>query len=64
MYFEFAFFVGIVGDVNAGFSIWHMKNKGVQQSHASSRNSEAIDVLKVAPHTTSGRVVACDDYSF
>ena len=22
----------------------HMKNKGVQQSHASSRNSEAIDV--------------------
>ena len=42
----------------------HKKKKGVQQSHASSRNSEAIDVWKVACHPPSRRVVACDDYSF
>ena len=41
-----------------------MQNKGVRQSHASSRNSESIDVLKVARHPPSRRVVACDDYSF
>ena len=42
----------------------HKKNKGVRPSHASSRNSEAIDVWKVARHPPSRRVVACDDYSF
>ena len=42
----------------------HMKNKGVRQSHASSQNSEAIDVWKVARHPSSRCVVACDDYSF
>ena len=42
----------------------HMKNKGVQQSHASSQNSEAADVWKVARHPLSRHVVACDDYSF
>ena len=31
----------------------HIKNKGVQQSHASSRNLEAIDVWKVARHPPS-----------
>ena len=31
-----------------------MKNKGVEQSHASSRNSEAIDMQKVARHPPSG----------
>ena len=35
-----------------------MKNKGVQQSHASSRNSEAIEVWKVTCNPPSGRVVA------
>ena len=44
--------------------LWHKKNKGVRQSHASSRYSEAIDVWKVARHPPSRRVVACDDYSF
>ena len=34
-----------------------MKNKGV-------RNSEAIDVQKIARHQPSGRMVACNDYSF
>ena len=32
--------------------------------HASSQNSEAIDVRKVARHPPSRRVVAYDDYSF
>ena len=32
--------------------------------HASSQNSEAVDVRKVARHPPSRRVVACDDYSF
>ena len=30
-----------------------MKNKGVQQSHALSRSSEAIDVLKITCHSLS-----------
>ena len=42
----------------------HKKNKGVRQSQASSRNSEVIDVSKVARHPPNRRVVACDDYSF
>ena len=42
----------------------HMKNKSLRQSHASSLNSEAIDVWKVARHQPSRRVVACDDYYF
>ena len=42
----------------------HKKNKGMRQLHASSQNSEAIDVGKVARHPPSRRVVACDDYSF
>ena len=44
--------------------LWHMKNSGVPQSHASPRNSEVIDMWKVACHPPSRRVVACDDYSF
>ena len=40
------------------------KNKGVGRLHASSRNSETIDVWKVARHPPSTHVVACDDYSF
>ena len=46
------------------FRLRHKKNKGVRQSHASSRNSEAIDVWKVARHLPNRRVVVCDDYSF
>ena len=42
----------------------HGKNKGVGRLHASSRNSETIDVWKVARHPPSTHVVACDDYSF
>ena len=42
----------------------HMKDKSVRQSHASSRNSEAIDVWKITRHPPSRRVVVCDDYSF
>ena len=42
----------------------YMKNMGVQQSHASSQNSEAIDMWKVACHPPSRHVVTCDDYSF
>ena len=49
---------------NVYFKLWHMKNKGVWQSHASSRNSEAINVWTVERHPPSRRVVACDDYSF
>ena len=41
-----------------------MKNKGVQQLHALSRNSDTIDVQKIAHHQPSRRIVACDDYSF
>ena len=41
-----------------------MKNKGVQQLHASSWNSEAIDMWKVARHPPSSFVVVCDDYPF
>ena len=41
-----------------------MKNKGVQQSHTSPRNSEAIDVGNVTRFSPSRRVVACDDYFF
>ena len=41
-----------------------MKSKGVRQSQASSRNSEAIDVWKVTRHPPSRRMVACHDYSF
>ena len=40
----------------------HIKNKSVQQSHASLQNSEAVDVWKVACHPPSRRVVACDDF--
>ena len=42
----------------------HKKNKGVRQSHASSRNSKAIDVWKVTCHPPNRRVDACDEYSF
>ena len=41
-----------------------MKNKGVRQSDASPRNSEAIDETKVARHPISRPVVVCDDYPF
>ena len=41
-----------------------MKNKGVQQSHALSWNSEAIDMWKVTCNPASKRMVACDYYSF
>ena len=46
------------------FRLRHMKNKDVRKSQASSRNSEVIDVRKVARHPPSWRVVACNDYSF
>ena len=42
----------------------HIKNKGVRQSHTSSRNSEAIDMWKDACHPPSRCVVVCNDYSF
>ena len=42
----------------------HKKNKGMQKSHASSQNSEAIDVWKVTCHPPNRHVVASDDYSF
>ena len=42
----------------------HMKNKGVQQSHALSRNSEAMYIWKVARHPPNRCVVVYDDYSF
>ena len=42
----------------------HMKNKGVRQSRASSRNSEATDVWKVACHPPSRRVLTCSNYFF
>ena len=32
---------------------WHMKNKSLQQLHASSQNLEAIDIWKVACHPPS-----------
>ena len=41
-----------------------MKNKGMQQSHTLSLNSEFIDVGKVACHPPKRRAVVCDDYSF
>ena len=41
-----------------------MKNKGVQQSHALSRNSETRDIRKVACHPPSRRVVACETNPF
>ena len=41
-----------------------MKNKGVGQVHASSQNSEAIDVWKVASQPPSRHVVPCDNYFF
>ena len=44
--------------------LWHMKNRDVQQLHASSLNSGAIDVRKVACHPPSRCVVACGDYLF
>ena len=40
------------------------ENKGVRQSHASSWNSEAIDMWKVACHSPSSRALACDNYFF
>ena len=49
---------------NEGNRLRHMKNKGVWQSHTSSRNSESIGVYKVARHPPCRRVVACDNYSF
>ena len=42
----------------------YRKNKGVGRLHASSRNSETIDVWKVARHPPSTHVVARNDYSF
>ena len=47
-----------------GNRLWHIKNKGVRQSHASSRNSEAINVWKVTCHPPSRLALTCDDYSF
>ena len=46
------------------FRLWHMRNKGVWQSHSLSLNSQAIDVWKVACHPPSRRVVACNNYFF
>ena len=42
----------------------HIKNKGVQQPHASSQNSDPTDVRKVARHPPSRPVIVCNDYSF
>ena len=51
--------------VFAGLSrLWHMKNKGVQQSNAWTRNSEAADGWKVTPNPPSRHVVVCADYPF
>ena len=47
-----------------GFKLGHKKNKGMQQSHTSSQNSETIDVWKVVCHPPIRCVMACDDYSF
>ena len=41
-----------------------MKNKDVQKSNALSRNSEAIDVRKVACHPPSRHEVVCNNYFF
>ena len=41
---------------NSGFGIW--------KPHASSQNSEAVDVWKVARYPPTRRVVTCDDYLF
>ena len=46
------------------FRFWHMKNKGVQLSHALLQNSEAIDMWEVTCLLSSRRVVVCDDYPF
>ena len=60
----------ILGDKSVhlnGYNLYrhrHMENRGVQQSHASSLNSDAIDVQKVTCRLPSRCVVACDDYSF
>ena len=45
------------GKTKRYFCLRHMKNKGVRQSHALPRNSEAIDVWKVARHPRSRPVV-------
>ena len=42
----------------------HMKNKGMQQSHALHQNSEATDMWKAACHPSCRRVVACDNFFF
>ena len=49
---------------DGGHRLWHMKNKGVQQLHASSLNSKAIDMWKVTRHPQSRHVVACNDNLF
>ena len=46
------------------YRLWHIKNKGVQQLHTLSQNSEAIDVWKIACHPPSRHMVAYNDYSF
>ena len=46
------------------YRLQHIKSKGMWQSHASSRNKEAIDMWKVTHHPQSRCVVVCDDYSF
>ena len=46
------------------YRLRHRKNKGVRQSYASSRNSEAVDVWKITRHPPSRRVVACDNFPF
>ena len=35
---------GILKQIFEGHRLWHMKNKGVQQSHPLPQNSEAVDV--------------------
>ena len=42
----------------------HMKNKRMQQSHASSPNSQAMDVWKVARHPSSRWLFLLGNYSF
>ena len=44
------------------FRLRHMKSKGMRQSRILSRNSEAIDMQKIACHQPSRGMVACDDY--
>ena len=61
---HFFFIFSKLGFFRLSWRLWDQKSKIVQQSHASSWISEAIDVWKVACHPPSRHVVVCDGYSF